>query len=263
MCETAPTIVRHTNVPPIQSKIMEPQHTSGNGTGRNDAEQAISTYLTEHTPMNENEARREARSMLRRAAPLVGSAEQLVRPWWTLLLRGALAIAAGILFLRRPVSALAALVLVFGAWTFVDGIIALGAGLSREKSWDLTLSGLIGIVIGAIAIMRPGVGLLVFYALVAIWIMGRGMTEIAWGSHPHEQDGESRGGLIALGVLSFVFGLFLLIAPRVGVPALGVWIGFYAIVLGVALVASAFPLRHAQHRMSQLRAQAEAPPPPR
>jgi uncharacterized membrane protein HdeD (DUF308 family) len=241
---------------------MEPKQTSGNGTGRNDAVHAISTYLTEHTPMNENEARTEAEGMLRRAGPLV-SAEQLVRPWWTLLLRGALAIAAGILFLRRPVGALTALVLVFGAWTFVDGIIALGAGISREKSWDHALSGLIGIVVGAIAIMRPGIGLLVFYALVAIWIMGRGITEIAWGSHPHEQDGESRGGLIALGVLSFVFGLFLLIAPRVGVPALAVWIGFYAIVLGVALVASAFPLRHAQQRMAQLKAHAEAPSQPR
>jgi uncharacterized membrane protein HdeD (DUF308 family) len=229
---------------------MQPNQTSGNGAPKSDALRAISTYLTEHTPMSETEARQEAQTMLRSAAPLVG-VEELMRPWWTLLLRGALAIVVGYLFLRRPISAMAAFVLVFGAWVFVDGVIALVSGIAREKSWQLAFAGLIGIAIGALAIIRPGIGLFAFYALVAIWVMGRGMTEIAWGARRHDEDGESSGGLIALGVLSFAFGLFLLIAPQIGIPAVGVWIGLYALVFGLALVVSAFPLRKAQHRIAQ------------
>jgi uncharacterized membrane protein HdeD (DUF308 family) len=233
---------------------MEPTRTSGNGTPDSDALRAISTYLTEHTRMTEVEAKQEAQTMLRSAAPapLLGY-DELLRPWWTLLLRGLLAIAVGAMFLRRPVSAVVALALVFGAWTFVDGIITLASAFAREKSWHLAFAGLIGIAVGATALLRPGIGLAMLYTLVAIWAMGRGITEIAWGTRRHHDDGESSGGLIALGVLSFAFGLFLLIAPQIGVPVLTTWIGLYGIVVGLALAASAFPLRNAQRRLAQAR----------
>lgn len=230
---------------------MEPSQTSGNGTPTHDAVRAISIYLTEHSRMTENEAREEAQVMLRSAAPVIGGIEQLMRPWWTLLLRGLLAIAVGIMFLRQPAGAVTALVLVFGAWTFVDGILTLGSSFSL-KSWPVAIAGLVGIAVGATALLRPGIGLIVLYTLVAIWAMSRGITEISWGARRHEDDGESRWGLIALGVLSFAFGLFLLIAPSIGLPVLAVWIGFYGLVLGFALVVSAFPLRRAQQRLQAL-----------
>jgi uncharacterized membrane protein HdeD (DUF308 family) len=234
---------------------MDPTQTSGNGTPTHDAVRAISIYLTEHSRMTENEAREEAQVMLRGAAPIVGGIEQLMRPWWTLLLRGLLAIAVGILFLRQPARAVTALVLVFGAWVFVDGIMSLASSVSITKSWSLAIAGLIGIVVGATAFVRPGIGLVVFYTLVAIWAMSRGISEIGWGvHHRHEDDGESRGGLIALGVISFAFGLFLLIAPTLGLTVLAAWIGIYALVFGFALVVSAFPLRRAQHRLTELTA---------
>jgi uncharacterized membrane protein HdeD (DUF308 family) len=188
--------------------------------------------------------------MLRSAAPIAGEIEDFIRPWWTTLLRGLLAIAVGIMFLRQPAGAVTALVLVFGAWVFVDGIIGLASSLSL-KSWPVAIAGLVGIAVGATALLRPGVGLVVLYTLVAIWAMARGISEISWGARRHEDDGESRGGLIALGVVSFAFGLFLLIAPSIGLPVLAAWIGFYGLVFGFALVVSAFPLRRAQQRLSQ------------
>jgi uncharacterized membrane protein HdeD (DUF308 family) len=230
---------------------MDPTQTSGNGTPTHDAVRAISIYLTEHSRMTETEAREEAQVMLRSAAPVARSIEDLVRPWWTILLRGLLAIAIGIMFLRQPAGAVTALVLVFGAWVFVDGIIALASSLSL-KSWPIAIAGMIGIVVGATALLRPGIGLVVFYTLVAIWAMSRGITEISWGARHHEDDGESRGGLIALGLISFAFGLFLLIAPSIGLPVLAAWIGIYGLVFGFALVVSAFPLRRAQHRLAQV-----------
>ncbi|MFG0784290.1 DUF308 domain-containing protein [Delftia tsuruhatensis] len=47
----------------------------------------------------------------------------LHRTWWVLLLRGLVAIAFGVLTWAQPAVSLAALVLTFGAFTFVDGLL--------------------------------------------------------------------------------------------------------------------------------------------
>ena len=49
----------------------------------------------------------------------------LHRSWWVLLLRGAAAIIFGVLTWMQPVASAAALVLVFGAYVFVDGLLGI------------------------------------------------------------------------------------------------------------------------------------------
>ena len=57
----------------------------------------------------------------------------LARNWWALALRGAAALLFGLIALIWPPSAVAALVLLFGAYAFVDGIFNLIAAVRAPR----------------------------------------------------------------------------------------------------------------------------------
>jgi uncharacterized membrane protein HdeD (DUF308 family) len=52
-----------------------------------------------------------------------------------------------------------------------------------------------------------------------------------------------RGWLIFSGIVSVLFGVALLIAPLVGAVVLTWWLGAYALVFGITLIALAFKLK--------------------
>src|SRR5438445_12650861 len=78
----------------------------------------------------------------------------LARNWWLIALRGVLAIVFGLLAFFMPGLALLSLVLLFGAYALVDGVIAIVSGLWHHKEnsrwWVLVLEGIAGVVAGII-----------------------------------------------------------------------------------------------------------------
>src|SRR5262245_65258591 len=57
----------------------------------------------------------------------------LLRNWWVLLIRGIFAIIFGVLAFAMPTTVLAALVVVFGVYALLDGVVALAAAqIDRE-----------------------------------------------------------------------------------------------------------------------------------
>src|SRR5215468_2413541 len=106
----------------------------------------------------------------------------LTRNWWMLALRGALAVLFGIIAFVWPGLTFEALVLLFGAYAFVDGILVLGFGLMAagdgEQWWPLVLSGILGIAIGVITFFKPQtVGLSLVYVIGA-WAIVTGLLQI-------------------------------------------------------------------------------------
>ncbi|MET0215800.1 MAG: DUF308 domain-containing protein, partial [Vicinamibacterales bacterium] len=69
--------------------------------------------------------------------------------WWAVLLRGIAAIVFGVITFSWPGVTLAALVLLFGAYAFVDGIAAIILGIrehgERERWWATVLVGFVGV----------------------------------------------------------------------------------------------------------------------
>jgi len=57
----------------------------------------------------------------------------LSRNWWVLLLRGLVAIAFGVLVWFQPGISLAALVLLFGAYSAADGILGVWTAIAERK----------------------------------------------------------------------------------------------------------------------------------
>src|SRR5256886_16261194 len=75
----------------------------------------------------------------------------LAKNWWLLLLRGICAILFGVLTFVWPGITLLTLVLLYGAFALVDGVLALAEavmGGAPAPRWWLALGGLLGIAVG-------------------------------------------------------------------------------------------------------------------
>src|SRR5215468_4102306 len=92
------------------------------------------------------------------------------RIWWSVVLRGVLAILFGIVAFFYTGQTLLALVYVFGVFAVLPGIVtlvaAVRAGEAHQRWGWLAASGLLGVVIGVVAFAWPGVTALVFVFLI-------------------------------------------------------------------------------------------------
>lgn len=170
----------------------------------------------------------------------------LHRGWWLLLLRGVVAIAFGLLTWFQPGISIGALVLLFGAFSFADGIFATWtavAGRAHNEYWGmLLLRGLLGIGIGVLAFVEPGVLALALLFYIAIWAIATGVLEIAAAIRLRREI-EGEWWLILSGLVSVIFGTVLVAHPGAGALALLWLIGSFAVVFGVLLVVLALKAR--------------------
>ena len=161
------------------------------------------------------------------------------RNWWLLVLRGICAIVFGVLAFTWPGMTLGALVMLFGAYAFADGIIAFVAAFSNSSGtpwWILALAGLVSIGAGSITFLYPGITALVLLVLIAMWALITGVIELAAAIQLRKEiEGELWLGLA--GVASVIFGAVLIARPAIGALAVVWMIGAYSILFGVLLVA--------------------------
>ena len=172
--------------------------------------------------------------------------ESLARNWWVVLLRGLAGIAFGVLTLVAPGISLAALVLLFGAYAFADGVLALVTAVRRHGTgsqwWMMLLEGIAGIAAGIVTLLWPGITALVLLYVIAAWAIVTGAFEITAAIRLRKAiTGE---WLLALaGIASVAFGVLMIIAPVAGALVVVLWIGAYALVFGAVMFALALRLR--------------------
>jgi uncharacterized membrane protein HdeD (DUF308 family) len=163
------------------------------------------------------------------------------RSWSTLLLRGIFAIILGIIVLVIPGIALLTLIIVFGAYAFLDGILAVVVAIQERRvlpNWGwLLVEGIAGMILGIIAFAWPVRTALILLFIVAAWAIVTGVMEIAVAL-------TVRSWLIGLaGVLSVAFGILLFAYPGAGLLSVLWVLGIYALAFGFILIAHAFQLR--------------------
>jgi len=177
---------------------------------------------------------------------LIVDIDTLVRNWWVVLLRGILGIVFGVVTFFAPGISLTALVLLFGAFAFVDGILAVMGAIRRhgtgERWWLLLLQGIAGVAAGILAPLMPGLTALVLLYVIAAWALITGGFELAAAIRLRKAINDE--WLLALsGIASIALGVLLVLFPGAGALALVLWIGAYAFVSGILLTALAFRLR--------------------
>lgn len=171
--------------------------------------------------------------------------DDLARNWWLILLRGVLAIIFGVLTFVWPGITLIALVLLYGAFAFTDGVLAIAAAIwggAPAPRWWLALIGIFGIAAGILTVLWPGITALVLLLFIAGWAIATGVMQIV-GAIKLRNEIEGEWLLIASGVLSVAFGVLLAAWPGAGAIAMVLVIGSFAIMYGVLLVAFGLKLR--------------------
>jgi uncharacterized membrane protein HdeD (DUF308 family) len=141
---------------------------------------------------------------------------------------------------------LAALVIVFGVFAMLDGGLALMAGLQTPARVPgrsmLLLGGVLGLAVGCLALGWPRLTALALLYLIAVRAILIGLAEV-FTAASLLRDLADAWLLALVGLLSIAFGTVLMLAPAAGLLAL-VWvIGAYALVIGVALLATAALIR--------------------
>src|SRR6266581_3061050 len=120
------------------------------------------------------------------------------RYWWMLLIRGVVAVLFGLAAIVWPDLTALVLVYLFGAFAFVDGIVAVVVSLQERavvpRWWVLLIEGIVGILIGVLTFFSPIVTALVLLYLMAIQPVS-GILAVVW----------------IIGVYAIVFGGLLII----------------------------------------------------
>jgi uncharacterized membrane protein HdeD (DUF308 family) len=145
---------------------------------------------------------------------------------------------AGILFAIAflwPAIGDAALVRLFAAYAFFDGILMLSSGgwSPRSRSvWPLLLGGCADVMAGVAAYAWPGMTLLGLVNLMAIWAIVLGIGFAAGWAALRQADGNY---LLLSGIAAGLFGQALLSYTGGDVVVIATWTGLYALTLGILL----------------------------
>jgi len=109
----------------------------------------------------------------------------LARNWWVVLLRGIAGVLFGLATFFAPGISLAALVLLFGAFAFADGLLAIVSAIRRrgtsDRGWMVLLRGLAGVAVGVVTVIWPNITALALVYLIAAWALVTGGLEICRG----------------------------------------------------------------------------------
>ena len=174
--------------------------------------------------------------------------DELARHWWVIALRGLAAVLFGVLAFVWPGMTLAVLVLLFGAYALVDGILAIVVAVRGESEHRLFmgLEGVVGVLAGVVAFVLPGLTALVLLYIIAFWAVLTGVLEVVAAVRLRRAI-TNEWGLIIGGILSVLFGIVLIVSPGAGALAVVFLIGAYAVLFGVTLLMLSWRLRsHAQ-----------------
>ena len=157
-------------------------------------------------------------------------------PTWLLVVTGLISLAAGVLAFAWPGVTLAALAVLVGVAVLVDGIGALVDGVVGPPGsgrLGRALVGLLGIVVGLVALRSPGLTLLVLAFVTGVWVVCAGVVALAeaW------TDGAgARGVRTFTAVIEIVAGVLVLAWPAVGLGTFVLLIGLALCVRGITAI---------------------------
>ncbi|SFV34401.1 Uncharacterized membrane protein HdeD, DUF308 family [Thermoflavifilum thermophilum] len=137
--------------------------------------------------------------------------------WWAFIIRGLLALIFALLAFFMPVTAIFALTIVFGAFSFADGIFAVVLSvrkMQKGKHWGwLLFSGILGILTGLVVFFYPLVSTVVLaaflWASIGIWSMLIGLMEFI-SAFRLRREIKGEVWLMLSGIFSIMLGFIIL-----------------------------------------------------
>jgi len=171
--------------------------------------------------------------------------------WWSLLVRGLLAVALGVAAILWPKATLELLFRLVGLYVLFDGIVSLvGAFRARELSTYL-VPGLVSVVIGVILLFWPDVTGRLLLIVLGIWALFQGAT-LFWTGRRADANDPERGLAMTIGAVAAIAGMIFVLWPGTGSVAISWVIGIAALLIGALLIYLAQRVRQAAKRVDTL-----------
>jgi len=172
----------------------------------------------------------------------------------SLVWRGFLALAVGVIAVVWPGVTILAVVIIFAIWAFADGFLQAAQAFSSDGAGSVIghlLLAVVNVVAGVIAIAWPGITAFVLTIWIAIWAVVTGGGEFALAFAADETGGErvlfGLGGLV-----SIALGLVLFARPRLGAVSLAEVFGLFSLAVGITSLVLAVKVHHTGETISEV-----------
>jgi uncharacterized membrane protein HdeD (DUF308 family) len=175
---------------------------------------------------------------------------QLGRHWGWVLSFGIITVLAAIFVLAWPAATLLVIAVLFGVQLIVAGIFRFVAAFATDDASGGTrvlyaLLGVLSIIIGLWAVRHVLLTLLALVVLLGIFWVVNGTIELFTAlSH---RGMSQRGWSAAMGVLSILAGIVVLIYPGVSLLTLSIVLGIWLLIYGFMEITAAFRIRRLAH----------------
>ena len=178
--------------------------------------------------------------------------------WWSFVVRGFVAVLFGLFVILWPGLSLDGLVLAFGFFAFLQGILSITPGLSElgGRIYFLLIEGVVGILAGVLTFLGPGIGRMLWPEIatrtlllfITFWAFLTGLSEVI-GSLRLPGETKEKWVITLSGLVCLLLGLILLF--RSGLGAMGnAWVvGLFGIVFGGLWLFVGFKVRKVHSRI--------------
>jgi len=160
----------------------------------------------------------------------------------SLLWRGLLAVAVGVIAIVWPGVTIASVVVIFAIAAFTGAVIQGARAFSSETAGPVAghlLLGLLDVVAGVVVLAWPGITAYALMIWIGAWALITGIGEFALAFRSNETLGE-RATFGFGGLLTVAFGAVLFARPDVGAVSLAEVFGLFSLAYGIwTLVLSA------------------------
>lgn len=173
--------------------------------------------------------------------------DALTHNWWMVAVRAFLAVILALLLIAFPVVVdVAVLVIFFGAYMLVDGGFTMAVALTdkekRPHRWLWFVEGLLGVIVGIMALAWPAITAFVLLILIGAWAFATGVVELIFAAQ-HWKKLPGHWLLLVAGIGSVLLGILILVNPVAGIVAVLAFIEAYLFVFGIALIWLGFWLK--------------------
>lgn len=170
----------------------------------------------------------------------------LNRTWWSLLVRGILSIIFGIIAFSQSGITLLSLLILFAIYAIADGISAITVSLQHKKTSEnsnfILLIGIVSLAVGILTLIYPALSAVYLIIFMGFRALFNGILELIAAIRLRKEI-ENEAWLALNGIISILFGLWVIVNPGAGALALIWLIAAYSITIGFILIILAFKAR--------------------
>ena len=166
----------------------------------------------------------------------------------SLIVRGILALAVGIMALAWPGITVLALVILFAVYAFIAAGLEAARAFSSDRAWPVIghlLLGLVDVAAGVVAIAWPGPTALVLVLVVACWAVAAGLVEFGAAFRAGEAAG-TRALFLLGGLAAIALGVVLFARPGIGALTLALLFGLFNLIYGTWMIVHGIELHRAR-----------------